>query len=186
MLCAPERVEAGSPRLHCNYPGQTEWWLEDTERPHTLTDLPASVAGVLQWQVYNHIQFNPKLHACRTSSLPVRALAHGDKSLQMGEGAEKKQDNPAIGRMKLPFVMVVDWNSGDLKDNMDKPELRVMHSRTAEQASSQRSVGRSALSSGAALAIFKIALEKMRSPGRDFKQSHQRMCRCIWLCEEWG
>lgn len=42
----------------------------------------------------------------------------------MGEGAEKKQDNPAIGRMKLPFVMVVDWNSGDLKDNMDKPALR--------------------------------------------------------------
>lgn len=60
----------------------------------------------------------------------------------MGKGAEKKQDNPAIGRMKLPFVMVVDWNSGDLKDNMDKPELRVMNSRTAEQASSQRSVGR--------------------------------------------
>lgn len=74
----------------------------------------------------------------------------------MGEGAEKKQDNPAIGRMKLPFVMVVDWNSGDLKDNMDKPELRVMHSRTAEQASTaQRSVGRRALSSGLHLPSLK-------------------------------
>lgn len=107
----------------------------------------------------------------------------------MGEGAEEKQGDPAFSRMKLPFVTVVDWNSERrFKGQHGQARIEgVMHSRTAEQASTaQRSVGRSALGSGAALAVFKIALEKMRSLGRDFKQSHQRMCRCIWLCEEWG
>lgn len=84
----------------------------------------------------------------------------------MGEGAERKQDDPAIGRTKLPFVTVVDWNSEKrFKGQHGQARIeRVMYSRTAEQARTvQRTVGRSALGSGAALAVFKIALEKMRS-----------------------
>lgn len=93
--------------------------------------------------------------------------------------------------MKLPLIKVIVSQRGDLEDNAEQSGLRQSgDSQSRAGPTARQAAGARALCRQLYFAVFKIqifkALEKMRSPGSDFKQRHQGMCSSVWLCEEQG
>lgn len=93
--------------------------------------------------------------------------------------------NPGNCRMKLPLIKVIVRHRGDLEDNVEKSGLRQLGDSQSKAGPTAQAGSRSAPHRQLYFAVFKIqifkALEKMRSPGSDFKQ-RIRECAGVFGC----
>lgn len=87
--------------------------------------------------------------------------------------------------MKVPSIKVIVSQRGDLEDNAKKSRLRQLGDSQSKAGPTAQAGSRSALCRLLYSAVFKIqifkALEKMRSPGSDFKQ-RIRECAGVFGC----